>query len=66
MECTAGVRFDSLHLSPVIIRSSGERNIEVSTLVQAGCIPPMMERQDVLARAPSGTDKTFAYGILFV
>ena len=42
MEFTEGVRFDSLHLSPEIIRAIEKRNIEVSTPVQAGCIPPMM------------------------
>ena len=38
MEFTEGVRFDSLHLSPEIIRAIEKRNIEVSTPVQAGCI----------------------------
>ena len=35
MEFTEGVRFDSLHLSPEIIRAIEKRNIEVSTPVQA-------------------------------
>ena len=52
MEFTEGVRFDSLHLSPEIIRAIEKRNIEVSTPVQAGCIPPMMDWQDVIAKAP--------------
>ena len=30
MEFTEGVRFDSLHLSPEIIRAIEKRNIEVS------------------------------------
>ena len=55
MEFTEGVRFDSLHLSPEIIRAIEKRNIEVSTPVQAGCIPPMMDWQDVIAKAPTGT-----------
>ena len=66
MEFTEGVRFDSLHLSPEIIRAIEKRNIEVSTPVQAGCIPPMMDWQDVIAKAPTGTGKTFAYGIPIV
>ena len=57
MEFTEGVRFDSLHLSPEIIRAIEKRNIEVSTPVQAGCIPPMMDWQDVIAKAPTGTGK---------
>ena len=63
MEFTEGVRFDSLHLSPEIIRAIEKRNIEVSTPVQAGCIPPMMDWQDVIAKAPTGTGKTVAFGI---
>ena len=63
MEFTQGVRFDSLGLSPEIMRAIQERNLEITTPVQAGCIPPMMDWQDVIAKAPTGTGKTFAYGI---
>ena len=66
MEYTEGVRFDSLSLSPAIMRAIEKRGIEVSTPVQAGCIPPMMDWQDVIAKAPTGTGKTFAYGIPIV
>ena len=66
MEYTQGVRFDSLGLSPEIMRAIGQRNIEMSTPVQAGCIPPMMNWEDVIAKAPTGTGKTFAYGIPIV
>ena len=66
MEFTQGVRFDSLGLSPEIMRAIAHRNLEVSTPVQAGCIPPMMAWQVVIAKAPTGTGKTFAYGIPIV
>ncbi len=66
MEYTEGVRFDSLGLSPQIMRALLERNIEMSTPIQAGCIPPMLDWQDVTAKAPTGTGKTFAYGIPIV
>ena len=66
MEFTQGVRFDSLGLSPEIMRAVEQRKLEMSTPVQAGCIPPMMDWQDVIAKAPTGTGKTFAYGIPIV
>ena len=65
-EFTQGVRFESLNLSPEILRAISQRNIEWSTPVQAGCIPPMMDWKDVTAKAPTGTGKTFAYGIPIV
>ena len=63
MEYTEGVRFDSLGLSPEIMRAIQKRELERTTPVQAGCIPPMMDWRDVIAKAPTGTGKTFAYGI---
>ena len=66
MELTQGVRFDTLELSPEILRALMERNIVQSTPVQAGCIPPMLEWRDVIAKAPTGTGKTCAYGIPIV
>ena len=63
MELTQGVRFDTLPLSPEILTALSRRGIEMSTPVQAGCIEPMLLWQDVIAKAPTGTGKTFAYGI---
>ena len=63
MEITQGVRFDSLGLSPEVMRALEKKGYEVSTPIQAGCIPPMMDWQDVTAKAPTGTGKTFAFGI---
>ena len=63
MEITQGVRFDSLGLSEEIMRALEKKNYEVSTPIQAGCIPPMLDWQDVTAKAPTGTGKTFAFGI---
>ena len=63
MEFTQGVRFDTLALSEPMLRALKKKNIEVSTPVQAGCIPPMREWKDVIAKAPTGTGKTFAFGI---
>ena len=55
MEYTQGVRFDSLGLSPETMRAIQRRGLEMTTPVQAGCIPPMMDWQDVIAKAPTGT-----------
>ena len=63
MELTQGVRFDTLGLSEPLMRALEKKNYEVSTPVQAGTIPPMLAWKDVLAKAPTGTGKTFAFGI---
>ncbi len=63
MELTQGIRFDSLGLSPELMRALEKKGYEMSTPIQAGCIPPMLNWQDVTAKAPTGTGKTFAFGI---
>ena len=63
MEITQGVRFDTLGLSQEIMRALDKKHYEISTPIQAGCIPPMLDWQDVTAKAPTGTGKTFAFGI---
>ena len=63
MELTQGVRFDTLGLSEPLMRAIEKKEYEVSTPVQAGAIPPMLAWKDVLAKAPTGTGKTFAFGI---
>jgi len=63
MEFTQGVRFDELGLMPEVERALGKKGIVESTPVQAGCIPPMRAWRDIIAKAPTGTGKTFAFGI---
>ena len=63
MEFTHGVPFDTLPVSPELLRVIHGQGLSVSTPVQAGCIPPMLDWQDVTAKAPTGTGKTLAYGI---
>ena len=63
MEITQGVPFDSFGLSEATMRAVRYKGYTVSTPVQAGCIPPMMEGKDVIAKAPTGTGKTMAFGL---
>ncbi len=63
MEITQGMRFDEFGLSDATMRAIRNKGYEISTPVQAGCIPPMLEGQDVIAKAPTGTGKTMAFGI---
>lgn len=63
MEYTKGVPFETLSLSAPMLDVLCQAGLSVSTPVQAGCIPPMMNWRDVIAKAPTGTGKTLAYGI---
>ncbi|MBQ7485849.1 MAG: DEAD/DEAH box helicase [Oscillospiraceae bacterium] len=63
MEVTQGVPFSSFGLSEATIRAVARKNYQISTPVQAGCIPPMLAGRDVIAKAPTGTGKTMAFGI---
>ena len=63
MEVTQGAPFESFGLSEATMRAIRNKHYTVSTPVQAGCIPPMLAGKDVIAKAPTGTGKTFAFGI---
>ncbi len=63
MEFTDGVPFSAFPVSPEILRAIEKQGLEISTPVQAGCVPPMLEWRDVIAKAPTGTGKTLAFGI---
>ncbi len=63
MEITHGVPFERFGLSEATMRAVRNKGYTVSTPVQAGCIPPMLEGKDVIAKAPTGTGKTMAFGI---
>src|ERR1700736_4798576 len=53
--------FDTLGLSPVLLRAVREQGFTVPTPVQAGAIPPALEGRDVLATAQTGTGKTLSF-----
>ena len=63
MDITQGVPFDTFGLSEATMRASRNKGYTISTPVQAGCIPPMLAGKDVIAKAPTGTGKTMAFGL---
>ncbi|WP_251448491.1 DEAD/DEAH box helicase [Vermiculatibacterium agrestimuris] len=59
-------RYDELGLSEAILKAVEKKGYIQATPVQAGAIPYFMEWKDVIAKAPTGTGKTFAFGIPMV
>ncbi len=57
------VQYAELGLSPAIMRVLQKKHYKQATPVQAGVIPPMLVWKDVIAKAPTGSGKTFAFGI---
>ena len=63
MEITQGARFDSMGLSQEMLRALEKKGYEVSTPIQAGCIPPMMDWQDVTETNTLATSAQETFGI---
>ena len=53
--------FDDLGLSPKVLNSVKSAGFETPTDIQAGAIPPALERKDVLGLAQTGSGKTAAF-----
>lgn len=66
IEVDENIRYDSLGLSPTVMRALNDKGYVLATPVQGGSIPSLLEWKDVLAKAPTGTGKTFAFGIPMV
>ena len=60
---TMEVTFESLGLSQAMLKALEEKGYGYPTKIQQEAIPPLMEWKDVIAKAPTGTGKTFAFGI---
>ena len=60
------IRYDQLNLSPEVMRAIDKKGYVEATPVQTGAIPYFMQWKDVIAKAPTGTGKTFAFGIPMV
>ena len=55
--------FSALNLSEEMLRALEKKGYGWPTRVQAEAIPPLLAWRDVIAKAPTGTGKTFAFGI---
>ena len=60
------VRYADLGLSQALMQAIQKKGYVQATPVQGGAIPYFMEYRDVIAKAPTGTGKTFAFGIPMV
>ena len=60
------VTYAQLSLSGEVMKAIEKKGYVQATPVQAGAIPYFMEWRDVIAKAPTGTGKTFAFGIPMV
>ncbi len=60
------VMYDQLGLSAPIMKALAKKGYTQATPVQGGAIPFFMEWKDVIAKAPTGTGKTYAFGIPMV
>ena len=60
------VRYADLGLSQALMQAVQKKGYVQATPVQGGAIPYFMEYRDVIAKAPTGTGKTFAFGIPMV
>ena len=59
-------RYADLGLSEALMKAVDKKGYVEATPIQAGAIPYFMEWKDVIAKAPTGTGKTFAFGIPMV
>ncbi len=59
-------KFADMNLSAEVMRAINEKDYIQATPIQTGAIPYFMDWKDVIAKAPTGTGKTFAFGIPMV
>ena len=59
-------KFADMGLSAEVMRASDKKGYIQATPIQTGAMPYFMDWKDVIAKAPTGTGKTFAFGIPMV
>ena len=57
------ISFRDLGLSQPMLNALEKKGYGYPTTIQQEAIPPFMQWKDVIAKAPTGTGKTFAFGI---
>ncbi len=57
------ITFQQLGLSDSMLKALEKKGYGYPTTIQAEAIPQFMQWKDVIAKAPTGTGKTFAFGI---
>ena len=57
------ITFRELGLCDAMLKSLEKKGYGYPTTIQQQAIPPFMQWRDVIAKAPTGTGKTFAFGI---
>ncbi len=60
---TENLTFADLGLSDAMLKALEKKGYGYPTTIQAQAIPHFMQWKDVIAKAPTGTGKTFAFGI---
>ena len=60
---TSNITFSDLGLSEQMLKALEKKGYGYPTTIQAQAIPEFMQWKDVIAKAPTGTGKTFAFGI---
>ncbi len=60
------IAYSALGLSEEILHALSQKGYRTATQVQGGAIPYFMDWRDIIAKAPTGTGKTFAFGIPMV
>ena len=59
----SNITFSDLGLSEAMLKALEKKGYGYPTTIQAEAIPHFMQWKDVIAKAPTGTGKTFAFGI---
>ena len=59
----SNITFQNLNLSPQMLKALEKKGYGYPTTIQSLAIPAFLDWKDVVAKAPTGTGKTFAFGI---